>query len=345
MKGFLSGLFNIFSAYFDLLKSLPNLFTKLLWFLAGLWRAILHGFHRPPRDGCCLKLPNVHVRPDPMIYDQYYLMAQGLAVTWDNPDIQIYDTAGNPASAYALKADQDYTVVARVWNNSYSAPAANMPVVLSYLSFGIGITDTFVAATAVDLGVKASAQCPAFANFTWHTPKIPGHYCLQARLVWPDDANPYNNLGQKNTQVGTLASPALFSIPVHNVATIPRRFDIELDMYRLPVLPSCSDQPDPRREQDRRKLDRYAESQARWRAALAQQSYGMFPVSDDWKVVISPTVLQLDAGQTANVDISIEPSSGKFVGTELFNVHGFASLPDGGVRTLAGGVTLAVQGS
>ena len=340
MKGFLSGLSNIFTAYLDLLKALPNIITKLLWFLAGLWRAIRHGFRRPPRDGCCLKLPNVHVRPDPMIYDQYYLMAQGLAVTWDNPDIQIYDMLGNPVSPYGLSPDQDYKVVARAWNNSYSAPAANMPVVLSYLSFGIGITDTFVAATAVDLGVKASAQCPAFANFTWHTPKIPGHYCLQARLIWPDDANPYNNLGQKNTQVGTLASPALFSIPVHNVATIRRRFDIELDMYQLPVLPSCSDQPPPRREQGR-----YAESQARWRAALAQQAYGMFPVTADWKVSISPPALELAPGQTALVDISIEPSSGTFIGTELFNVHGFASSSDGRIRILAGGVTLAVQGS
>ncbi len=26
-------------------------------------------------------------RPDPLIYDQYYLMALGFAVTWDNPDI------------------------------------------------------------------------------------------------------------------------------------------------------------------------------------------------------------------------------------------------------------------
>lgn len=29
-----------------------------------------------------------------MIYDQYYLVAQGLAVKWDNPDIQLYDVGG-----------------------------------------------------------------------------------------------------------------------------------------------------------------------------------------------------------------------------------------------------------
>ena len=30
--------------------------------------------------------PDVYRRADPMIYSQFYLMEQGLAVTWDNPD-------------------------------------------------------------------------------------------------------------------------------------------------------------------------------------------------------------------------------------------------------------------
>ena len=166
-----------------------------------------------------------------MIYDQYYLMAQGLAVTWDNPDIQIYDLLGNVVSAYGLSTDTEYQVKVRVWNNSYGAPAAGLPVHLSYLSFGIGIVSNPVAATTVNLGVKGSPRCPVIAPFLWRTPTIPGHYCLQALLVWPDDANPANNLGQKNTQVGTMLSPAVFSIPVHNGASVPRRFEIEADMY------------------------------------------------------------------------------------------------------------------
>ena len=42
---------------------------------------------RPPvRNDCCIQLPpDVYKRADPLIYSQYYLMAQGLAVTWDNP--------------------------------------------------------------------------------------------------------------------------------------------------------------------------------------------------------------------------------------------------------------------
>jgi hypothetical protein len=48
MTGFLSGVSNIFAAYLDLLKALPNIITRLRWFLAGLWLMIRRGFRRPP---------------------------------------------------------------------------------------------------------------------------------------------------------------------------------------------------------------------------------------------------------------------------------------------------------
>jgi len=279
------------------------------------------------------------VRADPMIYDQYYLMAQGLGVTWDNPDIQLFDMSGHPVSPDDLTPDTDYKVAVRVWNNSYNAPAPGLPVFLSFLSFGIGITSTTVGATTTDLGVKGSAQCPAFADLVWHTPVTPGHYCLQALLVWGDDANPNNNLGQKNTQVGKVESPATFSIPVHNQATIRRRFEIEADMYDLPVLPSCSEQRPPSRENGR-----FAESQARWAEALRTQRYGMFPVTPAWKVLITPEAVDLGPGASTTIAVSIEPTAGPFTGTQAFNIHGFASPPTG-PRTMAGGVTLLVQGS
>jgi len=340
MSAFLRGLSKFFKSLFDLVQVLPGLITKLGWFLAGLWTAIRRCFRRPPRGGCCLQLPGtVYVRPDPMIYDQYYLMAQGLAVTWDNPDIQLYDMLGNPVSPYGLTPGADYQVVARVWNNSYSAPAAGLPVYLSYLSFGIGITSTPISATTTNLGVKGSSSCPAYANFIWRTPSTPGHYCLQALLVWPDDANPNNNLGQKNTQVGSFQSPAEFSIAVENRATVRRQFDIEVDMYQLPALPPCSDQPPVRANEGR-----YAESRARWAAALRTQGYGMFPVTAAWKVSVSPNALELEPQETANIAVSIEPASGTFIGTQAFNIHGFATPPTG-PRALVGGVTLYAQGS
>jgi hypothetical protein len=230
MGNILNGFVLSFKAFVEFLKLVPTLITRLLRFLCDLWRALKRGCHRPPRGGCCVNLPpGVHVRVDPIIYDQYFLMSMGLAITWDNPDIQLFDTFGNLVSPYDLNPDTDYNVIVRVWNNSYDAPAPGLPVILSFLSFGIGISSNPVGTTSTNLGVKGSPHCPDLANFVWHTPTTPSHYCLQAVLVWSDDANPFNNLGQKNTQVGKIHSPAVFSIDVQNQATVRRHFDIEAD--------------------------------------------------------------------------------------------------------------------
>ncbi len=44
--------------------------------------------HSGPAD-CQPVSSDIYRRPDPLIYDQYYLMAQGIAVSWDNPDIHV----------------------------------------------------------------------------------------------------------------------------------------------------------------------------------------------------------------------------------------------------------------
>ena len=337
MKAVLNGLKQVFKAYVGLISLLPGLITKLSSFLKGLLKAIKRKFRRPDRGGCCLNIPpGLHTRPDPMIYDQYWLMSQGLAVTWDNPDIQLYDMSSNPVQPWELNPDQDYQVIVRIWNNAYTAPAPGLPVYLSFLSFGVGVTSTPIGSTSTNLGVKGSAACPAFANFLWHTPSTPGHYCLQALLVWPDDANPFNNLGQKNTQVGTAASPAQISFPVQNAANVRRHFELQADMYAIPPLLSCSQWPPPARTGGR-----LAESRARWDAALRTQSYGNFPVTAAWNVTITPTTFDLDPNQSVLIDLSIEPSSGGFHGTQAFNIHAFAS-PSGTLK-LVGGITFYVE--
>ena len=63
----------------------------------------------PARNDCCIQLPpDVYKRADPLIYSQYYLMAQGLAVTWDNPDIYIFD--GVVLVTGPLRRDHEYRV-------------------------------------------------------------------------------------------------------------------------------------------------------------------------------------------------------------------------------------------
>src|SRR6516165_3413560 len=71
--------------------------------------------------------PHLHAKPDPMIYSQQYLLSQGLAVTWQNPDVTILE-GGVVVDPDSLVPGTTYEVVARIWNTSANAPAIQMPV-------------------------------------------------------------------------------------------------------------------------------------------------------------------------------------------------------------------------
>lgn len=61
------------------------------------------------------------------MYSQSLLAAQGLAVTWDNPDI-VLRLSGADVPSSSLLPDTDCGVVARIWNNATDAPVVQMPV-------------------------------------------------------------------------------------------------------------------------------------------------------------------------------------------------------------------------
>jgi hypothetical protein len=151
----------------------------LLGWLVWLGHAVFRLLRLICRDRQPPGTPNVppwaYRQPDPLIYSQHYLQAQGLAVTWNNPDIHLESPAapGTPVDAHDLRPDTDYLVIARIWNGSTTAPAVGLPVHVSFLEFGIGTTRHEVGQTAVDLAVKGAAGCPAFAAVGWHTPATP----------------------------------------------------------------------------------------------------------------------------------------------------------------------------
>ena len=165
--------------------------------------------HRPTQSGCVRVDHPALVRPDPLFYSQRYLMAQNLAVTWDNPDITLFK-AGVPVNSAELEPSTTYEVRARIWNNSLEAPVIHMPVRLSYLDFGIGTEPILIGSVNIDVGVKGSVEQPSFASLLWTTPPTPGHYCLQVLLDPVEDLEPANNLGQENTNVVAAHSPAVF---------------------------------------------------------------------------------------------------------------------------------------
>jgi len=258
-------------------------------------------------------------RPDPLIYSQTFLQSLGYAVTWDNPDIHV-EQAGVVVDQHDLKPDTDYDVVARVWNGSTSGPAADLPVIVSYLDFGIGTVNVPVGSTTVDLPVKGAPGHPPFARVPWRTPSTPGHYCLQVRLDWSDDENPANNLGQSNTDVRPLNSPhARFAFPVRNPGPRTGAIRLVVDAYEVPSPPPCDDRPrDP--EGHRRRHDPAA-----------------YPVPEDWVVDVRPDEARLRPGESVDVTVDVTAPDG-FIGLKSFNVHAY----DG--ETLLGGVTLTVRG-
>ena len=287
-----------------LLRDLLIFFAYVLRFLLGRTKSI---------DQHCVCPPALK-QPDPFIYSQTYLTSLGLPITWDNPDIAIF-LGSTLVDPHNLQASTAYTVVARIWNSSTDAPALDIQVSFSYLSFGMGTQSNPIGTVSADVNAKGLPGCPGFASITWTTPATLGHYCLQVLLEPADDSNWQNNMGQRNTDVTQPASPASFQFSVGNhVLPWPRTVRFQVDTYAIPPLGKCGEAKDP--------------AQRLVRSAP--------PVPEGWTVTLTPAELRVGAGEEADVAAAITPPAG-FHGRMPFNVTGF---DENGV---VGGVTLTVE--
>lgn len=295
-------------------------------------------------DSYCIPIRHPSYRkPDPLIYDQYFLMSLGLAVTWDNPDIELH-RGGVAVPSSEILPDTEYEIVARIWNGSTDAPVVDLPVHFSYLEFGIGTTVHPIDGGKpeyVDLGVKGGVNCPAFATKRWRTPREQGHYCLLVFLAWLDDANPLNNLGQENLTIGTAHSAARFTFTLRNDGEERRAFRFEVDTYRLPEPPPCREAHRPT-EQD---LRARAVQPAAYRltpeldaAVRARHDRRAYPLGPGWAVSFDPAEPVLAPGEARTIDVTVTAPDG-FAGRQPINVRAL----HGEVAT--GGVTLVVVGS
>jgi hypothetical protein len=303
--------------------------------------------HRRRRDPRCSPQcasigPDVYKRADPLIYSQSYLREQGLAVTWDNPDIQLF-REGAPVSSSDLEADTDYEIRATIWNNSMEAPAVGMKVDFAFHDFGIGPAPIAIGSDMVNLPVKGAPGHPALARAIWRTPVTPGHYCIKVQLNWTDDANPRNNLGQENTNVGTASSPAVFSFPVRNEASVRRTLRLVADAYQPPPPLDCRERP-KKKDSDRQYPELAVravsvpntERDADWTFARVRHGESAHPVRAGWSVDLDPATLDLAAGQQQLVTVSVTPPEG-FQGEQKINVNALHGTD------LVGGVTLLVR--
>jgi hypothetical protein len=312
--------------------------SLIVYPLLVLWRLVNQ---RPPKPSrfaapvapeCQLIPPHIYNRPDPMIYSQRYLLSEGLAVTWENPDVQI-EQSGTVVDPASLAPGTTYDVIARIWNGSVDAPAVGLPVRFSYLSFGVGTEQHPIGVTTVNLGAKGAPGCPAFAQQSWTTPPTPGHYCLLIELVWSDDANPANNIGQSNTDVKALNSPhAEFEFEATNLDQRRHEYSFRLDTYALPSLAPCDRQPPARTP-----VPGAEEIKARMDLVRRQNAPSAFPIPPGWTVTVNPEQLELAPGETAEVTVDVTAPDG-FVGRQPFNVNTFDDQGN-----LIGGVTLTVH--
>jgi hypothetical protein len=272
--------------------------------------------------------PHTYKRPDPMIYSQFYLMSKGVAVTWDNPDIQLFDAGGVTVPSHGLAPGTPYEIRARIWNGSTDAPAVNVLVRFYYLSFGAGTVRNYIGETYVDVPVKGSPLGPPEARMAWTTPPA-GHYCIQVELNWIDDANPLNNLGQENVDVKKLNSPnATFTFAVRNTSARGRVLTLRADAYAIPAKSLCSDVQRPTGRGDLPNVER--DPYARHRPAS-------HPVPAGW-IVDFPGGREFALGQGEQRDVSVKiTATDGFVGAQPINVNVFDGLE------LVGGVTLYVH--
>jgi hypothetical protein len=213
-------------------------FFRILLLLCRRWRATQERRRRHKWRVRCHTYPSDQwVRPDVYIYSQTWLMSQGIAVVWNNPDIELQH-AGVPVPSNQLQPDKEYDLVARVHNRSISSPAIGVGVSFVYRNWGIGGGWIPIGQTKVDVSVVGGSQNPALARVKWHTPATPGHYCIRCILAPPDDLNWADNEGQENTDVVDVSpGDPDFRIPVYNDTDQELSVVLQADAYRLPEKP------------------------------------------------------------------------------------------------------------
>ena len=145
---------------------------------------------------------------DLWLYDQWnaatWTVHPGDNPTWNNPDIQLYDSGGTPVDSNNLQVGQTYTVRATV-RNAAAFGAQNVIVVYQWENYGAGGPWQAFATPFVSVDAPASGTITADNEFL---PFVTGHVCVLVTLEHPEDIDTGNNSGQENLHVGYASSPA-----------------------------------------------------------------------------------------------------------------------------------------
>lgn len=252
VKGPLTAILAIIQLLFLLVLGILALIVRFIEWLCEFVRRMNLKEEEEEDEKCDRPFPEGAVRrPDPCIYSQQYLTSQGVAVTWNNPDIWMAK-ASTPnviePDSYHLEADTDYIVSVRCHNASTDL-ALGVKVRLLYRPWSFNSPDLLpVDTTPSGQEVVRFANIPGMGativQFNWHTPTAPPgesrHFCLQAHLSHPMDINLDNNMGQENTNVhsanpGHVAPGEIVDVdvPLFNNGRGRNRYAFNADAYSV----------------------------------------------------------------------------------------------------------------
>ncbi len=329
-------------ALLALMSLIPAAFLAIIPLLVRRGTAIVDQRRREDEVLPCLPIPSgVWLQPDAYLYSQPALMAMGIAVTWDNPDVRIVDGTGASIGSHDLLPSTDYRIQATIHNRSAAAPAPGMPVLFAPMGFGAGAPLMKPIGTTIDLPVQGAPGEPALAEVLWTTPATPGHYCIVIAAVWPDDANPSDNIGQHNTVIRDAAprQRLIIKFPVFGPTDGRAKLFAAVDAYTLPREPVHPGEAGPITIANRPSDGRLTDDE-RLAEIVAANARGRFPPPDAWQAKVTPGEVDLEAGAQLELEFETTVPSDAISGAQQrFNVV----VTNADTAGLVGGVTVVVQ--
>lgn len=151
--------------------------------------------------------------------------------TWNNPEIQLYDSDGNPVESNNLTTGNTYTVKVKVHNDT-DFEAQDVTVTLKWALFGVGQPDKVWEDIGID-HVHIPAHGVEEAQVQW-APPITGHLCIVVEIYHIEDINDSNNKGQENCDVGPTSSGAEVCFLLWNPTEDPAAVHLELRQLKGP---------------------------------------------------------------------------------------------------------------
>lgn len=309
----------------EIAAAFPRLFMLL-------WRKLCDCLRRrtgpDPAVPCLPISAGVWLQADAYLYSQPALMALGMAVTRDNPDVTLTDAAGNVVGSHDLPATP-YRLSVLSHNRAPDAPAPGLLVVFTLLTFGAGGTARqAIGSVPINLPVRAAPGEPTPASLVWTTPPASGHYCIEIEAVWPDDKFPIDNVGQHNTVIrqARRGERVQVHIPVGHSRQGLTQLRVRLDSYRLP---------------ERALVRSEREDKAAFAKRVAAANHpDRFPVDAAWRTALSRRELSLVAGGSASVDFEATVPASSAIGDEQrFNI----AVADVSGQRPIGGATVIIQ--